>query len=134
MVRSIHLLLRRSIPEEKLLAVLNDAISEGAESLDYPKEDAAVFVQYLDHDAEFQQSSGLLWTLDALHLDDIAVAGMLADAFQTDALLQPLTMDLPSGYNWCLVTPGLHLYAVKTVDVDDGIALRHAAPRQRLER
>lgn len=134
MARSIHLLLRRRIPEEKLLAVLNDAIPEGAESLDYPKEDAAVFVQYLDHDAEFQQSLGLLWTLDTLYLDDIAVAGMLADTFQTDALLQPLTMDLPSGYHWCLVTPGLHLYAVKTVDVDDGIALRHGALRFPIKR
>ncbi|MGE8361980.1 hypothetical protein [Pseudomonas sp.] len=67
-------------------------------------------------------------------MDEISLAGTLAAAFKTEVLLEPSTVALPSDYTWCLVTPDRRLYAVETVDVDDGIALRHGARRLRIER
>lgn len=117
-----------------MLAVLNEVIGEGVESLDYPREGAAVFLQAFEHRAEFQQSVGLAWSSDDLRVDEISLAGTLAALFKAEVLLEPSTVALPSGYSWCLVTPDRQLYAVETVDVDDGIDLRQGAPRLRIER
>lgn len=134
MARSIDLLLRHRVTEDRLLAMLNDTIAEGVESLDFPREGAAVFLLHVEHEAEFRQSVGLLWASDNLHLDEISLAGRLAEAFETDVLWEPQTLNLPNGYGWCLVTPDLQLHAVDTVDVDEGIALRHGAPRLPINR
>ncbi|HWV09260.1 MAG TPA: hypothetical protein VN156_06945 [Pseudomonas sp.] len=114
--------------------MLNEVIGEGVESLDYPREGAAVFLQAFEHRAEFQQSVGLAWSSDDLRVDEISLAGTLAALFKAEVLLEPSTVALPSGYSWCLVTPDRQLYAVETVDVDDGIDLRQGAPRLRIER
>lgn len=130
----IYILIKQSVPEEQLIAILNDAIPEGVESLDYPRESATLFVQCLEHDAPFQQSAGLSWASGVLQLDDIWLAGVITKVFKTEVLLEPRTLSLPGGYKWCLVTQSQQLYAVETIDVDDGIALRHDAPRLPIKR
>ncbi|MDH1263068.1 hypothetical protein [Pseudomonas sp. GD03944] len=134
MSKFISFFIRDHIPEDKVVALFNKAIPEGVESLDFPKAPSAIFLQYLEHDAEFQRSAGLSWASDELQIDEISLANKIAETFSTDVLLEPQALDLPKGYNWCLVTPDRRLYAVNTVDVDDGIALRQGSTRLRIER
>nr|WP_100549315.1 MULTISPECIES: hypothetical protein [unclassified Pseudomonas] len=124
MSRSINLFIKRTVPEREIVTRLNREIPDGIESLEYPKERAAVFLQYADHEAEFQQSLGLSWASDELSLDDVQLAIHLANALSTDVLLEPKYLALPDGYTWCLATMNNQLYAVDTTDVEDGIALR----------
>lgn len=124
MSRSINLFIKRTVPEREIVTRLNREIPDGIESLEYPKARAAVFLQYADHEAEFQQSLGLSWASDELSLDDVQLAINLANTLSTDVLLEPERLILPDGYQWCLATMNNQLYAVDTIDVEDGIALR----------
>lgn len=124
MSRSINLFIKRTLPEREIVMRLNREIPGGVESLEYPKERAAVFLQYADHEAEFQQSLGLSWASEELSLDDVKLATQLANVLSTDVLLEPEHLALPDGYTWCLATMNKQLYAVDTIDVEDGIALK----------
>lgn len=128
MSQFINFFIKKSTSEEEILSVLNSEIPEGAGSLDYPQEKSAVFLQYLDYDAEFQQSAGLSWASDKLEIDDIRLAQRLADRFSTEVLLEPQHLHLPNGYEWCLVKPDQQIYAVATIELDDGIGIRQGAP------
>ena len=124
MSRSINLFLKRTVPEREIVIRLNREIPDGVESLDYPREHAAIFLQYADHEAEFQQSLGLSWASDELSLDDVQLAIQLANALSTEVLLEPQHLALPDGYTWCPATMDKQLYAVDTIDVEDGIAVK----------
>ncbi|MFH6598252.1 hypothetical protein ACEVAQ_05965 [Ectopseudomonas khazarica] len=124
MSKSIDLFIRSAVPELQIITLLNQGIPDGVESLDYPREHAAIFLQYADHEAEFQQSLGLSWASDELSLDDVQLAIQLANALSTEVLLEPEHLALPDGYTWCLATMDKQLYAVDTIDVEDGIAVK----------
>lgn len=124
MSKSIDLFIRSAVPEQQIITLLNQGIPDGVESLDYPREHAAIFLQYADHEAEFQQSLGLSWASDELRLDDVQLAIQLANALSTEVLLEPEHLALPDGYTWCLATMDKQLYAVDTIDVEDGIAVK----------
>ncbi|WFC61871.1 hypothetical protein EWH21_09075 [Pseudomonas sp. REST10] len=124
MSKSIDLFIRNAVPEQRIITLLNQGIPDGVESLDYPREHAAIFLQYADHEAEFQQSLGLSWASDELSLDDVQLAIQLANALSTEVLLEPEHLALPDGYTWCLATMDKQLYAVDTIDVEDGIAVK----------
>lgn len=124
MSKSIDLFIRSAVPEQQIITLLNQGIPDGVESLDYPREHAAIFLQYADHEAEFQQSLGLSWASDELSLDDVQLAIQLASALSTEVLLEPEHLALPDGYTWCLATMDKQLYAVDTIDVEDGIAVK----------
>ncbi|MFI7865023.1 hypothetical protein [Ectopseudomonas khazarica] len=124
MSKSIDLFIRNAVPEQQIITLLNQGIPDGVESLDYPREHAAIFLQYADHEAEFQQSLGLSWASDELSLDDVQLAIQLASALSTEVLLEPEHLALPDGYTWCLATMDKQLYAVDTIDVEDGIAVK----------
>ncbi|HIQ43406.1 MAG TPA: hypothetical protein EYH47_11745 [Pseudomonas oleovorans] len=124
MSKSIDLFIRSAVPEQQIITLLNQGIPDGVESLDYPREHAAIFLQYADHEAEFQQSLGLSWASDELRLDDVQLAIQLASALSTEVLLEPEHLALPDGYTWCLATMDKQLYAVDTIDVEDGIAVK----------
>ncbi|MFG0583603.1 hypothetical protein ACF8C1_10190 [Pseudomonas sp. zjy_9] len=124
MSKSIDLFIRSAVPEQQIITLLNQGIPDGVESLDYPREHAAIFLQYADHEAEFQQSLGLSWASDELSLDDVQLAIQLANALSTEVLLEPEHLALPDGYTWCLATMDKQLYAVDTIDVEDGIAVK----------
>lgn len=124
MSKSIDLFIRSTVPEQQIITLLNQGIPDGVESLDYPREHAAIFLQYADHEAEFQQSLGLSWASDELSLDDVQLAIQLANALSTEVLLEPEHLALPDGYTWCLARMDKQLYAVDTIDVEDGIALK----------
>ncbi|MEW6462871.1 hypothetical protein [Pseudomonas sp. BMW13] len=124
MSKSIDLFIRNAVPEQQIITLLNQGIPDGVESLDYPREHAAIFLQYADHEAEFQQSLGLSWASDELRLDDVQLAIQLANALSTEVLLEPEHLALPDGYTWCLATMDKQLYAVDTIDVEDGIAVK----------
>ncbi|CAE6909445.1 conserved protein of unknown function [Ectopseudomonas oleovorans] len=124
MSKSIDLFIRNAVPEQQIITLLNQGIPDGVESLDYPREHAAIFLQYADHEAEFQQSLGLSWASDELSLDDVQLAIQLANALSTEVLLEPEHLALPDGYTWCLATMDKQLYAVDTIDVEDGIAVK----------
>lgn len=124
MSKSIDLFIRNAVPEQQIITLLNQGIPDGVESLDYPREHAAIFLQYADHEAEFQQSLGLSWASDELRLDDVQLAIQLASALSTEVLLEPEHLALPDGYTWCLATMDKQLYAVDTIDVEDGIAVK----------
>lgn len=124
MSKSIDLFIRNAVPEQQIITLLNQGIPDGVESLDYPREHAAIFLQYADHEAEFQQSLGLSWASDELGLDDVQLAIQLANALSTEVLLEPEHLALPDGYTWCLATMDKQLYAVDTIDVEDGIAVK----------
>lgn len=89
MSKSIDLFIRSAVPELQIITLLNQGIPDGVESLDYPREHAAIFLQYADHEAEFQQSLGLSWASDELSLDDVQLAIQLANALSTEVLLEP---------------------------------------------
>lgn len=80
------------------------------------------------------RAAGLSWASEALQLDDIWLAGVIAKVFKTEVLLEPRTLSLPSGYNGCLVSSHTQLHAVKTVEIADGIALHPNVPRLKIER
>lgn len=124
MSKSIDLFIRNAVPEQQIITLLNQGIPDGVESLDYPREHAAIFLQYADHEAEFQQSLGLSWASDELSLDDVQLAIQLASALSTEVLLEPEHLALPDDYTWCLATMDKQLYAVDTIDVEDGIAVK----------
>jgi hypothetical protein len=124
MSKSIDLFIRNAVPEQQIITLLNQGIPDGVESLDYPREHAAIFLQYADHEAEFQQSLGLSWASDELRLDDVQLAIQLASALSREVLLEPEHLALPDGYTWCLATMDKQLYAVDTIDVEDGIAVK----------
>ncbi|MFI8735581.1 hypothetical protein ACIGKM_06655 [Ectopseudomonas toyotomiensis] len=124
MSKSINLFIKKKVPEQQIITLLNQDIPEGVESLEYPQESAAFFLQYFNNESEFHQSLGLSWASDDLILDDVKLATYLANTLSTEVLLEPERLVLPDGYQWCLATMNNQLYAVDTIDVEDGIALR----------
>lgn len=125
---SIIFFIEKRIPEADLLALFNEELLAGVESLEYPNEVAAVFLQHLDYDVDFQQSAMLSWAAQGVAIDDIGLAQSLAARFSTKIILEPQNMSLPDGYDWCLVTEERQLYAVAVAELDDGLALRPDAP------
>ncbi|AVO51551.1 hypothetical protein [Ectopseudomonas mendocina] len=129
MSKSINLFIKRKVSEAQIITLLNRYIPEGVESLEHPQDSAAFFLQYFDNESEFHQNLGLSWASDDLILDEVKLAMNLANELSTDVLLEPERLALPDGYQWCLATMNNQLYAVETIDVEDGIALRPHTPK-----
>jgi hypothetical protein len=132
MSRSINLFIEKLIPEALLLTRLNEVVSAGMESLNYRNEAAAGFLIHLEYDAGFRLSAMLCWAAETLAIDDIRLAQTLAASFSTRILLAPQHMNLPGGYDWCLVTEDQQLYAVAVTEQGDGLALRPDVPSVQL--
>ncbi|GEM_PF-1771483 len=60
------------------------------------------------------------------------LAQTLAASFATRILLEPQHMNLPGGYDWCLVTEDRQLYAVAVTELDDGLTLCPDVPSVQL--
>lgn len=120
---SVDFFLKDKIAEGEVVKFLNRRITQGVESLDFPNEKAALFLQYFEYPEGFQQSVGLAWGLSDFELDDVSVAGDLAKEFSTQVLFQPLSLELPVGMEWCLVTAEGGLCAVNVLELNDGVDL-----------
>lgn len=120
---SVDFFIKDKISEGEVVSFLNRRITQGVESLDFPNEKAALFLQYFEYAEGFQQSVGLAWGLSDFELDDVSVAGDLAKEFSTQVLFQPLSLELPVGMEWCLVTAEGGLYAVNVLELNDGVDL-----------
>jgi hypothetical protein len=110
--------------EEALVAFFNQHIPQSVESLDCPNDKAAVFLQCFEYDNGFSRSAGLAWGLPDLALDDMAIAAALAREFSTQVLLQPQTLQLPAGLEWCLVDSNGSFHAVNIVELEDSVEVR----------
>ncbi|HSX90667.1 MAG TPA: hypothetical protein VLG17_22035 [Pseudomonas sp.] len=91
------------------------------ESLECPKADAALFLQYFEYDFGFHQCAGLAWGLSDFELDDVVMAQQLAKVFSTEVLFEPQNLNLPAGLQWCLAKPDGSLYAVNIIELNDGL-------------
>ena len=120
---SVDFFIKDKISEGEVVSFLNRRITQGVESLDFPNEKAALFLQYFEYTEGFQQSVGLAWGLSDFELDDVSVAGDLAKEFSTQVLFQPMFLKLPVGMEWCLVTSDGGLYAVSVLELNDGVDL-----------
>lgn len=129
---SVDLFLKDKTAEASIVKFFNRILAQGVESLDFPNEKAALFLQYFEYAEGFQQSAGLAWGLSDFELDDVSVAGDLAKEFSTQVLFQPLSLKLPVGMEWCLVTAEGELYAVNVVELNDGVDLSSDGNRIRL--
>lgn len=129
---SVDFFLKDKVPEGEVVKFLNRRIIQGVESLDFPNEKAALFLQYFEYAEGFQQSVGLAWGLSDFELDDVSVAGDLAKEFSTQVLFQPLSLELPVGMEWCLVTADGGLYAVNVLELNDGVTLSNDGNQIRL--
>ena len=132
MSRSIALFIEKLIPEALLLTRLNEVVSAGVESLNYRNEAATGFLIHLEYDAGFRQSAMLCWAAETLVIDDIRLAQTLAASFSTRILLEPQHMNLPGGYDWCLVMEDRQIYAVAVTELDVGLALHPGVPSVQL--
>ena len=110
--------------EEALLAFFNQHIPQGVESLEHPNDQAALFLQCFEYGNGFCRSAGLAWGLPDVALDDMAIAAALAREFSTQVLLQPQTLQLPVGLEWCLVDSSGSFHAVNIVELEDGVEVR----------
>lgn len=129
---SVDFFLKDKVSEGEVVRFLNRRITQGVESLDFPNEKAALFLQYFEYAEGFQQSAGLAWGLSDFELDDVSVAGDLAKEFSTQVLFQPLSLRLPVGMEWCLVTSDGGLYAVNVLELSDGVDLSNDGNQIRL--
>ena len=129
---SVDLFLKDKIAEVSIVKFLNRRITQGVESLEFPNEKAALFLQYFEYVEGFQQSVGLAWGLSDFELDDVSVAGDIAKEFSTQVLFQPLSLKLPVGMEWCLVTAEGGLYAVNVLELSDGVDLSRDGNQIRL--
>lgn len=129
---SVDLFLKDKIAEISIVKFLNRILAKNVESLDFPNEKAALFLQYFEYPEGFQQSVGLAWGLSDFELDDVLVAGDLAKEFSTQVLFQPLALTLPVGMEWCLVTAEGWLYAVNVLELNDGVDLSSDGTQIRL--
>lgn len=129
---SVDFFLKDKVSEGEVVMLLNRRITQGVESLDFPNEKAALFLQYFEYAEGFQQSAGLAWGLSDFELDDVSVAGDLAKEFSTQVLFQPLSLRLPVGMEWCLVTSDGGLYAVNVLELSDGVDLSNDGNQIRL--
>lgn len=120
---SVDFFLKDQIPESAIIELLNRKIFQGVESLDYPNEQAALFLQYFEYAEGFRQSASLAWGLSDFELDDVSVARNLAAGFSTQVLFQSQYLELPMGMEWCLATPDGALYAVAILELNDGVAV-----------
>ncbi|MBU1282118.1 MAG: hypothetical protein KJ884_01730 [Gammaproteobacteria bacterium] len=120
---SVDFFLKDKIPEASIVKFLNRMLAQGVESLDFPNEKAALFLQCFEYAEGFQQSAGLAWGLSDFELDEISVAGDLAKAFSTQVLFQPQSLSIPMGMEWCLVTSDGEVYAVNVLELSDGVDL-----------
>ena len=120
---AINFFIKNRIPEGEVVKFLDGRITQGVESLDFPNEKTALFLQYFECAEGFQQSAGLAWGLSDFELDEVSVAGDLAKAFSTQVLFQPQSLKLPVGMEWCLVTSDGGLYAVNVLELSDGVDL-----------
>lgn len=110
--------------EEALVAFFNQHIPQGVESLDCPNDKAALFLQFFEYDNGFSRSAGLAWGLPDVALDDMAIAAALAKEFSTQVLLQPQKLQLPVGFEWCMVDSIGSFHAVNIAELGDGVAVR----------
>lgn len=129
---SVDFFLKDKVSEGEVVRFLDRRITQGVESLDFPNEKAALFLQYFEYAEGFQQSAGLAWGLSDFELDDVSVAGDLAKEFSTQVLFQPLSLRLPVGMEWCLVTSDGALYAVNVLELSDGVDLSNDGNQIRL--
>lgn len=129
---SVDLFLKDKIAEVSIVKFLNRRITQGVESLEFPNEKAALFLQYFECPKGFQQNIGLAWGLSDFELDEVSVAGDLAKEFSTQVLFQPLSLKLPVGMEWCLVTSDGELYAVSVLELSDGVTLSNDGTQIRL--
>lgn len=129
---SVDFFLKDKVSEGEVVRFLDRRITQGVESLDFPNEKAALFLQYFEYAEGFQQSAGLAWGLSDFELDDVSVAGDLAKEFSTQVLFQPLSLRLPVGMEWCLVTSDGGLYAVNVLELSDGVDLSNDGNQIRL--
>lgn len=118
---SVDFFLKDRMPEDSVVEFFNRHIEQGVESLEYPKADAALFLQYFEYDSGFHQSAGLAWGLNDFELDDVVLAQQLANAFSTEVLFEPQRLNLPAGMQWCLAKPDGSLSAVNIIELNDGL-------------
>lgn len=118
---SVDFFFKDRISENSVVAFFNRHIEQGVESLECPKPEAALFLQYFEYDSGFHQCAGLAWGLSDFEMDDVVMAQQLAKEFSTEVLFEPQHLNLPTGMQWCLAKQDGSLCAVSIIELNDGL-------------
>jgi hypothetical protein len=108
------------LDEDQLINHLNFLLPKGVESIDSPLSKAEYFVQSQDYSNGFSFGLNISWKDDPeLDVDEFGLAQSIARKFTSNLLLE----NSDAENDWWLIDSVGNRFAVRVVELEDGISL-----------